>query len=76
MTIKYKPISDEQLEKVAEERANGALTILNLLDDESIPSGLLSALEDAVFDYDWEGEVLMDDYNLFLDMVDDMGRGF
>jgi hypothetical protein len=71
MTIKYKPLTDEQIEQGIEERLNAALQALNELSDTYIPSQLLEALESVVEDYDWEGQVVEDDYALFLDYVDD-----
>jgi hypothetical protein len=71
MAIKYKPLTDEQIEQGIEERLNAALQALNELSDTYIPQQLFEALEGVVEDYDWEGQVVADDYALYEDYVDD-----
>lgn len=72
MIIKYRPLTDEELEKQIEERIEAALEALSSLNGDYIPDKLLEALEDTVESWgEWEQIVLEDDYSLYLDYCDD-----
>lgn len=71
--MKYIPLTDEQLEKNVLERIDVALDALSALNAEHIPDKLLNALEEVVEEWgEWEQIVLEDDYQIYLDAVDDM----
>ena len=71
MTIKYIPMTDEELDYRIEERIVKATEALNTLDDVTIPPSLFSALESAIEDFDWGELILAEDYALYEDYVDD-----
>jgi hypothetical protein len=70
MTIPYRPLTDEELEKQTEERITAALDALNEISDLVIPDELLSSLEATVEDFDWEQKVIEDDYDLYEEYCD------
>ena len=71
MTVKYIPLTDEQLESLVEERITAATQALNEISDLVLPEELLNALEATVESFNWEDRVIQDDYDLYETYVDD-----
>lgn len=69
---KYKPMSDEELEKKVEERLSAALNEVLQLSDTAIPDALLTVLEIKVESFDWAALVIEEDYALYEDYVDSL----
>ena len=71
MAIPYRPLTDEELDKLVEERITAAIEALNEISDLVLPEELLNALQSTVESFNWEDRVIQDDYDLYETYVDD-----
>lgn len=72
MTIKYIPLTDLELEERIYDRMSKLIMQIEDIPNDFLPDSLYKNLLATIEDYEWEEEVIKDDYDLYLDYVDDL----